>query len=300
MQRLSDGELLDELKQRFEEKKKSLSTLKELMQSLEKVNNKLQESEAVKSNFLSNIRNEINNPLAAIMGLAKNLFSVKKPENETTQAVSRTIYAEAFNLDYQLKNIFTAAELEAGETDLALSNVDIIHLLKHTIESFRHLLKKKSIEVDLINQLNELPTGSLFFKTDADKVKLIIANLLSNAIEFSSEGSRLEIRFQIEASELKISIQDFGIGIEQSVLSKIFDRFKQLDSGTTKKHKGHGLGLSIVKATLDILNGEISVSSESEKGSVFTISIPEPAFSENVDSVTLDDNELFFENAELF
>ena len=110
MHKPSDEELIEEIRQRFEFNQNALADLQALTQKLEQMNERLKESEALKSQFLSNIRNEINNPLTSIMGLSRQLIT--KPDAvENTALVGPMIYMEAFNLDFQLQNIFIAAEL---------------------------------------------------------------------------------------------------------------------------------------------------------------------------------------------
>ncbi len=116
MEPIKDDDLLEELKKRFLDNKKALRDMVVMNEKIEKLNAKLAESEKLKTNFLSNIRNEINNPLTAILGMARQLAS-PVPDQQTRQAMAETIYHEAFDLDFQLRNIFAAAELESGEPD---------------------------------------------------------------------------------------------------------------------------------------------------------------------------------------
>ena len=117
---ICDHELVDILQERLDSNRNALYDLKELTSVLEKTNARLQESESLKGQFLSNIRNEINNPLSSIMGLAQELLS-SKDAGRKTELCAPLIYAEAFNLDFQLQNIFIAAELEAGESILSFA-----------------------------------------------------------------------------------------------------------------------------------------------------------------------------------
>ena len=115
MSDLTDKELIDELKKRFEVNKQTLNEVQELNDELRKVNRKLEDSEALKSHFISNITNEIINPFASILALSKNILSVDKENWKKVITMVSLIYSEAFNLDFQLRNIFVAAKLEAGE-----------------------------------------------------------------------------------------------------------------------------------------------------------------------------------------
>jgi signal transduction histidine kinase len=293
MNRLTDSELIDELKKRFEENEKVLDSLKVVNAKLVDVNRKLQESETLKSNFLSNIRNEINNPLTSILFIAKELSSPENFNKETVPSMASTIYDEVFNLDSQLRNIFATAEYEAGESSPSISRADIDSLIDHAIESFTHKADDKQVSITF-GPLSESGEDTCF-NTDPEKLHLIITNLLNNAIEFSHNGGLVEIEACKKEGNLTLSVKDHGIGIEPSEHAAVFDRFKQLDSGVSKSHLGHGLGASITKSMVEALNGTISLSSASGQGSTFTVSIPEAENAAESEVLSGDSNEFFFE-----
>ncbi len=298
MKKLTDSELIEELDNRFKENEKAFTALKIMTKKLENLNAKLHYSETVKSSFLSNIKNEINNPLTSILLMSKELISGEPLDAETLSSVGRVIHSEAFSLNSQLRNIFAAAEFESGNATLCISKININSLVDSTIESLQHKANRKAAKV------NYTPAGGseseTSFNSDPDKLHLIIFNLLGNAIEFSSEGGQVELMAWKQDGNLYISVKDHGTGIDRTDQDKIFDRFKQLDAGVTKNHLGHGLGLSIVKAAVDMLNGTISVESEKEKGCAFTVSIPESEEETELGSVSDDGNEFIFEGAEEF
>lgn len=295
MRKLTDAELIEELKQRFEEKEKALYDLRVMTRSLEKVNRKLQDSESLKTNFLSNIKNEINNPLTSILGLSQQLASSATLDLATVNSIAGMIYGEAFSLDFQLRNIFSAAELEAGEETVTVATVDVIHLLLNAIESFKPRAEEKRVDIKLVYDWMGSENNELRFKTDPEKLHIIFMNVLANAVEFNVEGGRVEVKVFKEADELVISVEDSGIGIDKADIGIIFDRFVQIDSGTTKSHRGHGLGLSIAKALLDFLNGRIHVQSVKDKGSVFRINIPESMSETGTDIFSSNGNEFMFD-----
>jgi len=294
MNKLTDSELLAELDKRFKSNKKILTQQSKLLAELELVNKRLLTAEQVKTQFLSNIRNEIVNPLTSILGLSTNL----KDHFNDQEAINRTsnlIYQEAFDLDFQLSNIFVAAELEAGELAPEIAHANINEVVKQIVQQLKHKADKKEITIKIENKLAES-----IFRTDAEKIHVIIINLLANAIEFSHEGGDINITLTAESGELLISIQDFGIGIELDNQTVIYDRFKQLESGSTKGHAGHGLGLSIVKDLLDLLVGKIALESKLNVGSTFTICLNEGDEKDDL-NLTLGGNEfLFNEGDELF
>lgn len=291
MKRLTDDELIRELEERFSFNQKALNDLQEMTKKLESMNAKLQESESVKSHFLSNIRNEINNPLTSIMGLSQQCLC-NQGESERCASIAKMIYLEAFTLDFQLQNIFVAAELEAGEADPAFASVDVSTIIDRVVESLEYQINEKAITVKADRQ------KPLTFSTDARMVRLILANLLGNAVEFGAEAGHVTMGAKVIDDHLVIKVEDDGAGIPEGDQSAIFDRFCQLDSGTTKNHRGHGLGLSIVKSLVDILGGDLALDSRQGKGCVVTIRLPEPDV--EVKDMAQEGNMFIFDDAEQF
>lgn len=291
MKRLTDEELISELTDRFAFNQKALVDLREMTDKLEKMNIKLQESESVKGHFLSNIRNEINNPLTSIMGLSTQ-FMVGKCDPQRCAEVSRMIYLEAFHLDFQLQNIFMAAELEAGEAEPAFSRVDLMTIVERVIDAFNYQIEEKGITMSV-----NMPSDPVF-PTDARMLKLILSNLLANASEFSSKKGEISISAKIDETGLQLNVCDNGVGVAPEDQKTIFDRFHQLDNGTTKSHRGHGLGLSIVAAVVELMGGELTLESQAGEGCCFTINLP--STSVPVQDSAQGGNLFIFDDAEQF
>jgi len=290
--KISDEDLLNELKTRFEERKKTLQEQEALMAQLSAVNKKLLASEQLKSNFLSNIRNEINNPITATLELSKNIAEGNLDANTITK-FANLIYSETFNLDFQLRNIFLSAELEAGEAQLSVISVDVSSVIDNIIKSFKHESDKKGIHLNFKNNLD----NQQLFHTDTEKLFLIISNLLSNAIKYSHNNSCIEVCCTIENNQLVIAVKDEGIGISMKDTSVIYDRFRQLDEGPCKSYPGQGLGLSITKALLEMISGEILLESTIGVGSTFTIRVNELEVPENnIATFSSDGNDFLFED----
>ncbi|MBF0323392.1 MAG: HAMP domain-containing histidine kinase, partial [Magnetococcales bacterium] len=262
---------------------------------------------------VSHMKNEINNPLTSILGLSQQLMAMETPTHEIVSSVSSMIHSEAFNLDFQLRNIFAAAELESGDTEIHVSVVDIDTVIMETVDSFEHVILLKRLSVGYNRKAQFDANEHLLFKTDAEKLQLVFANLFSNAIEFNREDGRVHIDLHVRDGRLLLSVTDTGIGVDKTQLNRIFDRFVQLESGVTKTHKGHGLGLSITKAIIDMLEGSISVNNITfsdddpstlenrsvrplKSGCIFTIAIPEVEMDVDADAFSVDGNEFFFDD----
>jgi signal transduction histidine kinase len=294
--KITDEELLDELKRRFEQNKISVKELKSLNDELKLVNKKLEESESLKSHFISNITNEIINPFTSILGLSKAILSVDKENWKKVVSMVALIHSEAFTLDFQFRNIFVAAKIEAGEIFPEICNTDIINVIDSVIESYKLEVRRKKLQVIFINELPLDNNENFIFKTDPEKLKLILANHLSNAINFSFEGGLVEVIARKEGVSLVVCVRDHGIGISKENQKLIFDRFKRLDSGINSLNRGHGLGLSVNRAIIEMLNGKIDIKSELGKGACFTIYFPES--DESTSDYASDANETFFDSEE--
>ena len=291
---ITDEELLAELKRRFDENNANLEQERKLIAELNKVNEKLLASEHLKSNFLSNIRNEINNPIASILELSKNIYEGQL-DLDSMKAFATLIFSEAFDLDFQLRNIFLSAEIEAGESPLSVISVNISSLIETVISAFKTKIDKKGLSFSWENEID----NQTIFKTDSEKLHLILSNLIANAIQFNKPEGSIVIKSKIEEGVLSISIEDSGIGISNENQTKIYDRFHQIEEGSTKTYGGHGLGLSITKALLEIIEGEISLESEEDKGSKFTLSINQlEGFDEDEDTFSSDGNDFLFDQDE--
>lgn len=268
---ITDDILMEELSNRFALSRKAFSDLSVVNRKLLEMNERLERSESLKSNFLSNIRNEINNPLSAIMGLSHQL-SLVAGENKDVVALAAMIGTEAATLDFQLRNIFIAAELEAGEVYPHCDKIYLQAVLHEVVRSFQHAAAYKNIRLNLTPETAEKAS---IVVTDGNFLQLIIANLLANAIEYSHSGGIVEIFGGVQEGEaMQVTVRDYGIGIAPGDQQRIFDRFVQLETGSTRSHLGNGLGLSVTRALVDLLQGSITVESSPGTGATFIVTLP--------------------------
>jgi len=293
-QKLTDEALIEELRSRFEGQKKALEEVNMLMSELKALNKRLEHSEKLKTQFLSNIRNEIINPFSSIMGFAKQLAEQPERSAASIAKMGGMIFNEAFSLDFQLQNIFAAAELEAGEAVPEVSQFSPIQLVGSQMERYAHKAAQKGITLVFDPQCAK----SEHFSGDAPKIGLCVSNLLANAIAYGGNGKKVHITLSVVEQTLTVAVQDEGAGIAEEHQGRIFDRFIQLDAGMTKENPGHGLGLSVAKALANFMNGELQLESELHKGSCFTLLIPEAAGMD--EGFATDDNEVFFSDDMIF
>lgn len=295
---IGNEDLIRLLTIRLAENSADKQQIQELNEQLKTVNKKLEEAEGVKSHFISNVRNQIINPFASVLGLSKNILQLKQGDWKKVEKMTNLIYSEAFELDFQLKNIFAAAKLEAGDTMIECNQVDVVQLMEDIITTFEYRAEQKQIQIKLITNLDLDDGGAFHFHTDPLKIDLIISNLLANAIEYSSATNTVELVVSMAGEMLQIAVRDEGIGIDEIDLRIIFDRFKKLDTSINSINRGHGLGLSVCKSLIDLLEGTIDVESKKTVGSTFIIRLPQsrPTTDENFVS----EGDEFFDDMETF
>jgi signal transduction histidine kinase len=282
------------LEQSHDQLEQSLFETQVLNEKLIEINERLARSESLKSNFIAHMRNELNNPLTAIMGLAEEIAQSGGSSVRVGQ-MAWNIRAEAFHLDFHLRNVFCAADLEAGELVPGYALVDIGSVIRDVADSQSPACAQKSLTVKVgVDETG----GPLRFPTDAAFLNVIVANLLANAIEFSPEGGLVELQAHLEEDTLALSVRDQGPGIAVSDHSAIFDRFRQLETGPTRSHAGQGLGLSVVKALAELMDGEIRVDSDPGRGSEFALCLPRPTLFEDLGTSAFDGNLFLFGDPE--
>jgi signal transduction histidine kinase len=293
---ISDDVLLTELSRRIERYKNAVDNLNSMNKQLLELNQKLAESEAMKSHFISNITNEIINPFASILGLSKNITECPDNDVERMKRMAAMINREAFNLDFQFKNIFAAAEIEAGAIQPIVSVVNIDELISSLMDQYTREIERKRLRRVITNLDSQKP---LLFRTDGDKLTIVLSNLLCNAINFNRPDRKVEIQYgRNEAGELVVKVIDEGLGISMENQKIIYDRFRRLDNGINSINRGHGLGLSINKAYIDFLEGRLELESKENEGTTFTVTIPESQVESN--DYSDEANEVFFGGEEIF
>lgn len=280
----------EELAVRTQELERQKAEIREKNISLEKarqvVENKAQELELAskyKSEFLANMSHELRTPLNSLLMLAQ-LLAENKKGNLTEKQLEyvSTIYSAGSDLLNLINDILDLSKIEAGKIEIITEEVSLSELVKTTEQKFRHIAQSKGLNFELTVAEN-LPAVLI---TDGQRLKQIITNLLSNALKFTAHGSvQLVVQRPLEkevatlgldpATTVAIKVVDSGIGIPKEKQKLIFEAFQQADGTTSRRYGGTGLGLSISRQLARLLGGDLTVTSEPEKGSVFTLHIPE-------------------------
>ena len=220
-----------------------------------------------KSEFLSVMSHEIRTPLNAVIGTA-HLLLEENPRLDQKENLTTLKYA-ADNLLALVNDILDFSKIESGKVEFIIEDINLRNLLHQLHQSFIARFEEKEVDLVLDMDANIPPT----IKVDAMRLTQVINNLVGNAYKFTKTGEvRISVKvLEISAEEvrLKFSISDTGIGIDAKAQQKIFNRFTQASSSTTREYGGSGLGLSIIKNLLELQGVEINVYSEVGKGSTF-------------------------------
>jgi signal transduction histidine kinase len=234
---------------------------------------KAQESERLKTVFLHNMTHEIRTPMNAIIGFAE-LMTLDFDNKDKLLEYAEIINHRCEDLLEIINDILEISKIEAGQMPVHLEEIDINELLTGIYAIFdTHKKKNDKLHINF----EVLPLESQYQSkiiTDKVKLKQILTNLISNAFKFTMEG-KISVSCELNSENIiSFRISDTGIGIENDKIPLIFERFMQLDNSSTRPFGGTGLGLSIVKGLLNLLGGEISVTSEPLEGSTFQFSLP--------------------------
>jgi signal transduction histidine kinase/CheY-like chemotaxis protein len=263
------------MQQRFTEGLRERTTqmefeLYERSQELQKVNRELREASKAKSIFLSNMSHELRTPLSAILGFSELLLDddPERFKEEQRHGFLEHIHAGGEHLLGLINDILDLSKVEAGQMKLRLEPVSIRQTIEAVVSSVSPLAAKKRLK--MTTDTNTAPD----VVADAGKVKQMLLNLVANAIKFTSEEGTITIAAHRIGRMVEISVADTGIGISESDRGKIFHEFQQLDSGVGRQVQGTGLGLALTRRFADLHGGDVRVTSNVGKGSVFTLSLP--------------------------
>jgi signal transduction histidine kinase len=243
----------------------------EVMKELEKQKNKAEESDQMKTAFLTNMSHEIRTPMNGIIGFTELLKTNKYSPTEHKQFIDIIEQSGNRMLD-TINNIIDISKLEARQETTRYSMVNIEQLMKEYYHFFHQEVLSKGIK--LVFKPMAKHTFEMFY-TDEYKLNSILTNVIKNAIKFTSQGS-VTVNYQVSDKLAEFTIEDTGIGIVKSKQAKIFGQFVQADTSYSREYEGSGLGLSITKGYIDLLGGNIALHSEPALGTRFSITIPNP------------------------
>eukprot|EP01029_Cantina_marsupialis_P025253 TRINITY_DN666124_c1_g1_i1.p1 TRINITY_DN666124_c1_g1~~TRINITY_DN666124_c1_g1_i1.p1 ORF type:complete len:259 (+),score=4.43 TRINITY_DN666124_c1_g1_i1:71-778(+) len=189
-------------------------------------------------------------------------------EREKIEIIGKAVEEKSLMFNFQVNNLFTLSEIKSGQLVLNPDSINFHKILDQVIENLNYLIESKKIRIDL-----KIFTRSNF-KADKEKLKMILTNLVSNAIEFSSNHSIVQIIIFEGHKNFKVLVKDNGRGIKKSKQSKIFKEFYKSNKKTIRYQKNQGIGLNVVKGLVDFLEGKIEFHSVLEDFTLFEVTLP--------------------------
>jgi protein-histidine pros-kinase len=214
---------------------------------------------------------ELRTPLNGIIGFSEFLHDERPgPLNGKQKEYLNDILMSGRHLLQLINDILDLSKVEAGRMEFFPERFDVAEVVEEARVALSPQAEAAGIRIDTVSSAQHAPV-----ELDRQKLKQVLLNLLSNAVKFTPAGGRVEVGHGIAADGmLELWVEDSGIGIQPEDLGKLFVEFQQLDSGTSRRYGGTGLGLALVKRIVELQGGRIAVRSEPGRGSVFTVRLP--------------------------
>lgn len=266
---IKDLELSKVLQLQVKAMEEGLIETKEAYITIKKQNKKIKDNEKLQNQFIANISHDLRTPLNSIIGFSEALGSKIFGElNQKQQEYIDDIRVSGIRLLGMINEILDITKLESHTIKLNPAKIELEILISEVCNILKPLLDKK--ELKLITNIEP----QLEFTGDYIKLQQVLFNIVGNAIKFSPQNSVIEISAQQTNADVKISIKDYGIGIDKKHHKKIFNKFYQVEDTLSKTETSTGLGLTIAKKFIELHGGKILLSSEPNNGTTFTIIIP--------------------------
>jgi len=232
----------------------------------------LEKAAQLKDEFLASMSHELRTPLTGVLGLSEALqLETYGPLNEKQKHALKDIESSGRHLLELINDILDLSKIEADKLDLQIEPCSVAEICQASLQLVKGMAQRKHQKVGFTSNL-----ASAVIQADPRRVKQILVNLLSNAVKFTPEGGALglDVKGHEEERIIQFTVWDEGIGIKEGDLKRLFTPFVQLDSSLSRQQSGTGLGLSLVSKLSELHGGSVSVESEVNKGSRFTVSLP--------------------------
>jgi PAS domain S-box-containing protein len=244
--------------------------LKITLEELAAARDRAEAADHVKSAFLATMSHELRTPLNSIIGFTGIMLKgYVGPLNEEQTKQMSMVQTSAQHLLSLINDVLDISKIESGQLQVSVDRVDLPALIRQSVESVRPTAEKKGLTLVV-----RISSDVAAIVSDRRRVEQILLNLLSNAIKFTEQGS-IDVECTREADgSMTVSVTDSGIGIKEEDMGRLFKAFQQVDTGTTRKYEGTGLGLYICRKLAELLGGRMWVTSRWNEGSTFSFSLP--------------------------
>ncbi|AMV17748.1 Sensory/regulatory protein RpfC [Planctomyces sp. SH-PL14] len=251
-----------EMKQGLQERERLLDRERTARADAERANK-------MKDEFLSTLSHELRTPLNAILGWAQVLRANTKDPAALAEGLE-TIERNALSQTKIIEDLLDMSRIISGKVRLDVQRVDLAEVIRTGVETVRPAAEGKGVRITTVLDPLAGPVVG-----DPDRLQQVVWNLLNNAVKFTPRDGRVQVALERVNSHIEMSVMDTGIGIAPEFLPHVFDRFRQADSSTTRRHSGLGLGLAIVRQLVELHGGSVRVKSPGiDQGSTFTVALP--------------------------
>src|SRR5215211_1598401 len=260
---------VEELSKYITELQRSEEARDQLLLRAERARAEAEAANRIKDEFLATLSHELRTPLTSLLGWSSVLREARRDEKILTQgleAIDRNARVQAQLID----DLLDVSRIVSGKLNLDVRPLDIASVARAAINVVRPAADAKSITLDYFAE-----PGVGAISADSARVHQIIWNLLSNAVKFTPYGGKISTRVEQDGSDARVTVKDTGQGIDSDFLPRVFDRFRQADSSTTRSFGGLGLGLAIVRHLVELHGGTVSAQSDGVgKGATFSVKFP--------------------------
>ncbi|TGK03784.1 response regulator [Leptospira semungkisensis] len=238
---------------------------------LQESNKKLREAERIKNEFFANVSHELRTPLTLILAPLESLLLLEKSSSLGPEQTKKLhiVHNNSIRLLQLVNSLLDFSKFEAGKMKVEKESVPVCNLVRTILRDFEPVASERQIHIE-----SDLIASNPSISMDRYLFERILFNLLSNALKFTPKEGNISVHLSWQKGVLKLSVKDSGIGIAETDLGKLFQKFQQVEGSSTRKYGGTGLGLAMVKEFSELLGGQVSVESKVGVGSTFTIEVP--------------------------
>ncbi len=235
-----------------------------LLENQRKVKVDYRRSEISSKKMLSNISHDIKTPMTVILGYLEIMRLNSSGENEMLLKVEQ----KAQRVMELINQFFTLAKLEAGDTEITISKIDVCEACRENVLDFYELLTQKEFQVDV-----DIPEEAVFVRGNKDALQRILFNLISNVVRYGSDGKYMGMFLRSDEKYIYIDVVDKGKGIERAFAQNVFERLFTMEDSRNREIQGNGLGLTIAQNLAHQLGGKITLESEPNVKTTFTVKL---------------------------
>lgn len=245
-----------------------LGQINRLLEDRQKMAATFRHSQNSSKKMLSNISHDIKTPLTVILGYLE-IMRLQSPEDETLAKVEK----KANQVMDLINQFFSLAKLEAGDTDISISKVNINEICREAVLDFYGIFTQDEWQVDV-----QIPEEDLFVQGNKEALNRVLFNLMSNAVRYGSDGHYFGITLHTSGSMIFVDVIDHGKGIEKDFASNIFERLYTMEDSRNRKIQGNGLGLTIAKNLAQQMGGDIYLESVPHRKTIFTLQLKQALY----------------------